>query len=106
MTLCQLGMIHQEQGNLGEAQVKYKQSLVIRKELGDKLGIARSLNRLGSINYFQGSYREGLEKCAQALMLFDQLGSPGAQVVRNNLVLLREKMGEKAFAAALAELGV
>jgi len=102
--LHQLGMIHQEQGNLGEAQARHEQSLAIEMELGNKLGTAQSLVQLGTIHQEQGSYREALEKYVQALVLFERLGSPDAEKVRHNLALLREEMGEEAFAAALAEL--
>ena len=105
-SLHQLGVIHQEQRNLGEAQAKYEQSLAIEVELGDKSGIATSLGQLGTIHQEQGHYREALEKYAQALMLFEQLGSPYAEKTRRNLARLREEMGEEAFAAALAELGI
>jgi tetratricopeptide (TPR) repeat protein len=104
-SLHQFGRIHQKQGNLGEAQAKYEQSLAIRMELGDKSGIASSLNQLGRIHQLQGNYREALKKYAQALMLFEQLGSPDAESARHNIALLRDEMGEEAFAAALAELG-
>jgi tetratricopeptide (TPR) repeat protein len=104
--LHQLGMIHQEQGNLGEAQARYEQSLAIRVELGDKGGIAPALHQLGRIHQKQGSYREALEKYVQALMLWEQLESPDAQIAQSDLARLREEMGEEAFAAALAELGV
>jgi tetratricopeptide (TPR) repeat protein len=106
MSLHNLGVIHQQQGNLGEAQAKYEQSLAIKMELSDKLGIAHSLHQLGMIHQEQGSYREALEKWVQALTLWEQLGSPDAETARHNLALLREEMGEEAFAAALAELGV
>ena len=104
--LHQLAVIHQEQGSLGEAQAKYEQSLAINLELGNKLGIALSLHQLGRIHELQGSYREALEKYVQALMLFEQLGSPDAEKARRSLARLREEMGEEAFAAVLAELGV
>ena len=106
MSLHNLGVIHQQQGNLGEAQAKYEQSLAIKMELSDKLGIAHSLHQLGMIHQEQGSYREALEKWVQALTLWEQLGSPDAETARHNLILLREEVGEEAFAAALAELGV
>ena len=40
ITLHQLGMIHQNQGNYEEAVKKYNQSLKMKEELGDKSGIA------------------------------------------------------------------
>jgi tetratricopeptide (TPR) repeat protein len=104
MALHSLGRIHQEQGNLGEAQARYEQALGIFGELSDKRGIAASLHQLGTIHQEQGSYREALEKYVQALMLLEQLGSPDAAKAQSGLVLLREEMGEEAFAAALAEL--
>jgi len=106
VSLHQLGMLHEWQGNLGEAQAKYEQSLAINMELSDKLGIAHSLHQLGMIHQEQESYREALEKWVQALTLWEQLGSPDAEKARHNLARLREEMGEEAFAATLAELGV
>jgi tetratricopeptide (TPR) repeat protein len=106
MALHSLGRIHQEQGSLGEAQAKYEQGLGIFRELSDKRGIAASLHQLGMIHQEQGSYREALEKYVQALMLLEQLGSSDVQIARRGLARLREEMGEEAFAAALAELGV
>lgn len=62
------------------------------------------LYQLGMLHEEQESYSEALEKHVQALMLFEQLGSPDAQIARRSLARLREEMGEKAFVAALAEL--
>jgi tetratricopeptide (TPR) repeat protein len=104
--LHQLGMIHQLQGKLGEAQARYEQSLDIKAELGEKREIATTLHQLGRIHQKQGSYHEALEKYVQALMLLEQLESPDARIAQSDLAGLREEMGEEAFAAALAELGV
>ena len=99
-------MIHWEQGNLEEAQAKYEQSLAIDVELGDRSGFAISVFQLGQIHEEQGSYHEALEKYLTCLSFEEELGVPGAHMTRQTIARLREEMGEEAFAAALAELGV
>lgn len=40
-------MLHQDRGEYGEALRYYEQSLRIAEELGDRVGVARSLHQLG-----------------------------------------------------------
>jgi hypothetical protein len=51
----------------------------------------------------QGLLRESALTC---LSFEEELGVPGAHMTRQTIARLREEMGEEAFAAALAELGV
>ena len=104
ITLHQLGMIHQDQGNYKEALKKYEQSLKIREELGDKHGIASSLHQLGRINEEQKDYRQAMERYLVALSMFEELRSPDAAIAANNLARLRDKMGEKEFEKAWKEI--
>ena len=74
ITLHQLGMIHQDQGNYEEAVKKYNQSLKIEEELGNKSGIATTLHQIGNVHYQQGNYEEAVKKYNESLKTFEELG--------------------------------
>ena len=67
-------MIHQDQGNYEEAVEKYNQSLKIKEELGDKSGIAATLQQLGMIHQDQGNYEEAVKMYNQSLKIVEELG--------------------------------
>jgi tetratricopeptide (TPR) repeat protein len=48
--------------NYAEALKKYQAALMIREEIGFKMGIANSLNNIGTIFLKQGNYPEALKK--------------------------------------------
>ncbi len=51
-----LAMLATLQGDFGETQATYEQSLLIYRKLGDQKGIAASLNGLGNAVYWLGEY--------------------------------------------------
>ena len=57
MALSNLGNAAQEQGNYAAARSLQEESLAISRELGDKRGIAGSLNSLGNVAKNQGDLR-------------------------------------------------
>ncbi len=61
-------------GKIEEALVSCNQSLVIHKELGNKLGIASILNDLGVIYDGQGKIKEALDYHHQSLVIRKELG--------------------------------
>jgi tetratricopeptide (TPR) repeat protein len=61
-------------GNLEQAAVFHKQSLVISEEGNDKQGIADSLNNLGLIHQSQGKFHLALETYQRALAISEDLG--------------------------------
>ena len=105
----------------------YHQSMNIKKELGDKSGIAQSLHQLGMVHYVQGNYSEAVELCQQSLEIKKELGdksgiaqslhqlgnvhylqgnySEAVELYQQSLEI-REKLGErKGIAESLVQLG-
>jgi tetratricopeptide (TPR) repeat protein len=76
-------------------RVLSRESLAIRQAIGDRAGIARSLNALGTLHDHQGEYEEARRFYEEALAIFKQLGSPDREIAVSNLARLREKMGEE-----------
>jgi tetratricopeptide (TPR) repeat protein len=71
--LHQLGNVAQHKGAYDKALEWYSQSLVIRKELNDRAGIAVSLHNLGSIALHRGQHNEALERYQQSLAIRKEL---------------------------------
>jgi tetratricopeptide (TPR) repeat protein len=103
-TLHQLGMIHQDQGNYEEAVNKYNQSLKIEEGLGDKKGIASTLGQMGRIYAEREELSLALQAYLTAFSIFKSLNSPYVQLAANDLVELRNKMGEEEFDAEFETL--
>src|SRR5438093_1142913 len=50
------GALHMSLGDLDTARALFEKSLALSRELGDKRGMAASLNTLGIVAHQQGSY--------------------------------------------------
>jgi tetratricopeptide (TPR) repeat protein len=53
-----LGIIEYSQGNYEQAQKLYEESLILFREIGDKHGIADSINNLGRVSQQHGNYEQ------------------------------------------------
>ncbi|MGX1907500.1 tetratricopeptide repeat protein [Streptomyces phaeochromogenes] len=70
----QLGMIAESRGDYGEAEERYRASLTIKEELGDRFGIATSYHQLGMIAQLRGDYGEAEERYRASLTIEEELG--------------------------------
>ncbi len=74
ITLHQLGMLAQAQGDYPEARRLYEESLRIEEQLGDRAGVAITLHQLGMLAQAQGDYPEARRLYEESLRLAEQLG--------------------------------
>ena len=82
------GNLADNQGDYEVARALYEESLSIRRELGDKQGIANTLNNLGIVSKEQGDYR-------------------GARVLYEESLSIRREIGDRVgIAYSLNNLGV
>ena len=86
-------MIHEDQDNYKEAVIKYDQSLRIKRELGDKSGIAGTLHHLGMIHQDQGSYEESIKKFKESLGIAKKIGD--IRIIASNMGQLGKIYVEK-----------
>jgi len=76
LSLHPFGIIEQKKGNYEEAERLYNESLAIKKELGDREGIAKSLYNLGKIQQDRKNYEEAIQALSEAASVFEELKSP------------------------------
>jgi predicted ATPase/DNA-binding XRE family transcriptional regulator len=115
------------QGDYASARARYEQALEIYRELGDRQGIANSLNDLGNVHGLQGDYATRRSLQEQSLALFrevdDRSGIAGAlfqlanvasvegdhvaaaSLFNESLEMLRELGDKRGIAMSLASLG-
>ncbi|MDT7842566.1 tetratricopeptide repeat protein [Streptomyces justiciae] len=70
----QLGMIAQLRGDYRQAEERYRASLSISEELGDRANIAIAYHQLGMIAELRGDYRQAEERYRASLTIKEELG--------------------------------
>jgi predicted ATPase/class 3 adenylate cyclase len=98
------GILAVQQGDYAAARLLYQEGLAIRRELGDKRGIAALLNNLGVVARYEGDYTAARPLYEESLALFRELGD--AQYIPwalNNLAMVIRYEGDYAAARPLYE---
>ncbi len=74
-SLNNFGLIYFNQGDITKALNYFVESLIIRKEIGDKNGIANSQFNIASNYYRQGNIEKALEYYRQSLKIHEEIGN-------------------------------
>ena len=74
MSLNNLGNVALDQGDYPAARALLEESLAIRRELGDRWGIARALSNLGNVALNQGDYPAARALLEESLAIRRELG--------------------------------
>jgi predicted ATPase/class 3 adenylate cyclase/DNA-binding XRE family transcriptional regulator len=121
------GVLAWRQGDFAQAALLQEESLALRRELGDKQGIARSLHYLGSVTADGGDYARATALYEESLALSRELGDTGGiarslgyqghiaiaqgdyaratALYEESLALLREQEDKPGISASLNSLG-
>lgn len=96
VSLNNIGLYYERHiGNISKALEYYHKSLKLYEELGDQLGIAMLLNRVGQIYVNQGDRSKGLEYFQKSIKLFQKLDNKNEiSNPLNNMGLYYEDMGD------------
>jgi len=98
------GVLSYHQGDYPAAGAFYEESLAIRRELGDRSGIAGSLGNLGNVAVNQGDHPAARALQEQSLAIYRELGDRfGTANTLNNLGVVALNQGDYAAARALHE---
>jgi len=126
--LNDLGVLAFIQGDFAQAIARHEESLMLRRDLGDKRGISASLNNLGLVAVWQGDYARAATQLEEALRLSRELADErsialslrslgevariqgdydqAAALIHESLTLLREEGDTYSVAQALTHLGI
>jgi predicted ATPase len=103
-TLKGAGTVTSYQGDFAGARMLYEESLTIRRELGDRPGVAVLLNNQGIIARHQHELNDARRMNEESLALFRQLGDRWAVgQLLNNQACIASDQGDYAEARALLE---
>lgn len=69
-----IGNYYWDKGSLTEALNSYIQAYELRKKLGNKVEMAKSLTNLGNIHYIRGEYDLALDKYQETILLKKEVG--------------------------------
>ncbi|OGG46571.1 MAG: hypothetical protein A3F84_18045 [Candidatus Handelsmanbacteria bacterium RIFCSPLOWO2_12_FULL_64_10] len=98
------GVLASRQGDYAAARAFHEESLGIRRELGDKQGIAASLNNLGNVSYYQGDYAAAHLLHKESLAIRRELGDKqGIANALNDLGVMARYQGDYAAARSFYE---
>jgi predicted ATPase/class 3 adenylate cyclase len=98
------GLLAYDQSDYKAAQALNKEGLMIWRELGDKPGIAASLNNLGHVARLQGDYAAARALYEESLASARELGDQESMIVSlNGLGLVHYHQGDYAAARPLLE---
>jgi tetratricopeptide (TPR) repeat protein len=102
-----MGHLERDEGNYGRAQAYYQESLVLRRDLGDKFALAQSLEDLAVLAGKQGQGERAIRLLGAAEAFCETLGtSPpvaDAAAYAATVAKGRAALGEARFAALWAE---
>ncbi|HEX8600086.1 MAG TPA: tetratricopeptide repeat protein [Chloroflexia bacterium] len=98
------GTLARYQGDFGRARLLFDESLALRQELGDKKGIAASLNNLGTIAWNMGDYVTARRLFGESLAVRQELGDKQAIAASlSNLAAVSRHLGERDEARRFQE---
>ena len=69
-----IGSFKSSQGDYEQAKKYYEEILIIRKETGDKSGIAGSIHNLGNVALSQGDYEKAKKYYEESLAIYKEIG--------------------------------
>jgi tetratricopeptide (TPR) repeat protein len=96
------GSLAKNQCDCTSARSQHEESLAIRRELGDRQGIANSILHLGIVAGVQGDYAEARSLYQESLGIQRELGDrPGMSVSLNNLGIVACYEGDYASAQSI-----
>jgi predicted ATPase len=98
------GGLERDHGNYEQASQLFQNGLALYQDLGDKWGVAATLNGLGDMAHQQGNYQEATARYQEALVLFKEIGNEQAvSYVLNNLGNVARDQGDYERASEIHE---
>jgi len=94
-SLNNIGYFFQRQGDNDQALDFYLQGIEIKKEIGDKQGLADTYNNIGSLHNMQGAIKNALIYYKKSLKLYEALNNKrGVAYTYNNIGIIHKNQGD------------
>lgn len=95
-----MGIAYSQVGDLEQAREQYSKAAEIRREIGDRRGVAATLSNLARIEALRGNYDQAAGNLSEALAIQQELGDrQGVAYLHNERGILAEEQGN--YQAAL-----
>ena len=92
-------MVYHATGDVQQALTYYHQALPLQQEVGDRSGMATTLNNIGMVYRTTGDVQQALAYYHQALPLRQEVGDrAGESVTRYNIAMMYQAQGHLAEA--------
>jgi predicted ATPase/class 3 adenylate cyclase/Tfp pilus assembly protein PilF len=105
-SLNNLGLVACYQGDYASARFYHNESLAIEREIGSRIGVVNSLEALMALETALSAVTRAAQLWGAAVALREEIGAPlppnQQEEYRRRLDVVRAKLGEEAFAVALA----
>jgi len=102
----QIGMIYQDKGNYNQALNNYKKAMEMREKIGDISGTASSLGQMGKLYFETKDYSKALKSFIIAFLIFSELGSPTLNIVRIDILNVKQTIPGEQFNEILNEFNL
>ena len=84
-------------GSYSKALDYYMKSLNIREEIGDKLGMGYTLNKIGNVHYDKGEYNIAIEYLEKSLSIHIEIGIKILELTSTTILYLTYKHLDKDY---------
>ena len=104
LTFNNMGVLYQLKGDWNKALKNYEKSLESKEKIGDFHGMAETYENIGISYGKQKEFENAIKYIQKSITLFEKLGFPKCEKVRNNLVKIRQEIGDEKFNEILKKL--
>lgn len=104
--LHQIGFAYWYKGRHDDALTHFEKSLEMNEKIGNTADAASSRAQMGRVYFEKKEYPIALKLSLRAYSVFLKLGSPKAENVKDNILLIRKQMPEEQFNNILESVDV
>lgn len=104
--LHQIGMLYQDKGDYEKALEQYEKGKEIFEKIGNISGTASSLGQMGLLYFETKDYTKALRYSIKSFLIFAKLGSPNVNIVKNNILNVKQTIPGEQFNEILNEFNL
>jgi tetratricopeptide (TPR) repeat protein len=102
----QIGRIFESKGDIDKAMTYYEKAVETREKTGDVLGAAITYGQLGMLYFNKEEYETAMRFSTKAYAIFSTYGSANIEIVRKNMLRIKQKLPLETFNNILKEFNI